>query len=102
MKKAIFLLMLVSLYFSATGLGATYKSQDAHDPRGPMKPWDKGAWETGQYRNVFIEAGYTQEDIDAKLAKAYYDRANIHLREGRFSAAAGDYGLALLRWIGWG
>jgi oligosaccharide reducing-end xylanase len=43
------------------------------DPRGKMKPWDKGAWETGQYRNVFLEAGYKQEDIDAKLEQAYYD-----------------------------
>jgi oligosaccharide reducing-end xylanase len=38
-----------------------------------MKPGKKGAWETGKYRNVFLEAGYSQEDIDAKLSKAYYD-----------------------------
>ncbi|MBN1781032.1 glycoside hydrolase [bacterium] len=38
-----------------------------------MKPWKKGAWKTGKYRNVFLEAGYSQEDIDAKLAKAYHD-----------------------------
>ena len=46
-------------------------ADDVDDPRGKMTPWDKGAWETGQYRNVFLEAGYKQEDIDAKLAKAY-------------------------------
>lgn len=28
---------------------------------------------TGKYRNVLAEAGYKQKDIDAKLAKAYYD-----------------------------
>ncbi|RYY53760.1 MAG: glycoside hydrolase [Chitinophagaceae bacterium] len=28
---------------------------------------------TGQYRNVFREAGYSQDAIDKKLAKAYYD-----------------------------
>jgi oligosaccharide reducing-end xylanase len=38
-----------------------------------MKPWKKGAWETGKYRNVFRDAGYKQKDINAKLAKAYYD-----------------------------
>ncbi|HPG41508.1 MAG TPA: glycosyl hydrolase family 8 [bacterium] len=38
-----------------------------------MTPWEKGAWETGKYRNVFLEAGYKQADIDAKLAKAYSD-----------------------------
>ena len=47
--------------------------KDVSDPRGKMVPWDKGAWETGKYRNVFLEAGYKQEDIDAKLAKAYHD-----------------------------
>jgi oligosaccharide reducing-end xylanase len=46
---------------------------DVDDPRGKMKPWDKGAWETGQYRNVFLEAGYKQKEIDVKLAKAYDD-----------------------------
>lgn len=38
-----------------------------------MKPWKKGARETGKYRNLFLEAGYSQKDIDAKLNKAYYD-----------------------------
>jgi oligosaccharide reducing-end xylanase len=46
---------------------------DVEDPRGKMVPWEKGAWETGEYRNVFLEAGYTQEAIEAKLARAYYD-----------------------------
>ncbi|WP_119843724.1 glycosyl hydrolase family 8 [Reichenbachiella sp. MSK19-1] len=43
------------------------------DPRGEMKPWVKGASETGKYRNLFLEAGYSQAEIDAKLEKAYYD-----------------------------
>jgi len=47
--------------------------KDIKDQRDAMKPWEKGAWETGKYRNVFLEAGYNQADIDAKLAKAYYD-----------------------------
>jgi len=46
---------------------------DVKDPRGKMKPWKTGAWETGKYRNVFREAGYAQTEIDAKLAKAYYN-----------------------------
>jgi len=46
---------------------------DIQDPRGKMVPWDKGAWETGKYRNVFLDAGYAQEEIDAKLKKAYHD-----------------------------
>lgn len=43
------------------------------DLRGKMTPWNEGAWITGKYRNVFLEAGYNQADIDAKLAKAYFD-----------------------------
>lgn len=47
--------------------------KDIKDRRGVMKPWKKGAWETKKYRNVFLEAGYSQSEIDAKLAKAYHD-----------------------------
>ncbi|MCX6261080.1 MAG: hypothetical protein NTY95_09625 [Bacteroidia bacterium] len=33
-------------------------TKDVKDKRGIMKPWEKGAWETGKYRNVFRDAGY--------------------------------------------
>lgn len=62
-----------------TGFSTSLSAKDADckkdikDKRGKMVPWEKGAWETGKYRNVFLEAGYSQKDIDAKLAKAYYD-----------------------------
>lgn len=36
-----------------------------------LKPWEKGAWETGRYRNLFAEAGYNQKDIDAKLENVF-------------------------------
>jgi len=48
-------------------------NKDITDKRGKMKPWKKGARETGKYRNVFLDAGYKKADINAKLAKAYYD-----------------------------
>ena len=48
-------------------------NKDVKDKRGKMKPWSKGAHETGKYRNIFLEAGYKQTDIDAKLTKAYQD-----------------------------
>lgn len=38
-----------------------------------LKPWDKGGFETGQYRNVFAEMGYAQDEIDAKLQKIFYE-----------------------------
>jgi len=33
----------------------------------------KGAFYSGVYRNLFLEAGYSQADIDAKVANAYHD-----------------------------
>lgn len=48
-------------------------NKDIKDHRGEMKSWEKGAIETGKYRNVFLDAGYNRTDIDAKLAKAYHD-----------------------------
>jgi oligosaccharide reducing-end xylanase len=73
MKKYIYLMALSTLFFISSLAQSVDCNKDVDDSRGKMKPWDKGAWETGLYRNVFLEAGYNQEDIDAKLAKAYHD-----------------------------
>ena len=70
--KRLFLLF-VTLCVSGAIIAATELTEDVSDPRGKMVPWTKGAWETGKYRNVFLEAGYSQEEIDAKLQKAYSD-----------------------------
>jgi oligosaccharide reducing-end xylanase len=63
--------IIVSVSFVVINLNAQEKK--IIDARGKMKPWKEGAWITGKYRNVFLEAGYKQADIDAKLAKAYSD-----------------------------
>ena len=34
-------------------------------------PWTKGAFETRQYRNVFAEMGYTQEEIDKRVQTVF-------------------------------
>ena len=77
MKKIICLTVLAFLFsgwcFGSAGSAIKDCEKDVKDARGKMKPWAKGAWETGKYRNVFLEAGYAQKEIDAKLAKAYYD-----------------------------
>jgi len=74
MKKFIYLAALSALCFISWGITSSGDcDEDVNDPRGKMKPWNKGAWETAEYRNVFLDAGYKPEDIDAKLAKAYYD-----------------------------
>ncbi|GHT36890.1 hypothetical protein FACS189435_0760 [Bacteroidia bacterium] len=38
-----------------------------------LNPWDKGAFETGKYRNLFAEAGYSQAEIDAKLKTIFHN-----------------------------
>ena len=40
-----------------------------------LVPWDKGAFETREYRNVFVEAGYSPAEVDEKL---HAIMANIH------------------------
>ncbi len=73
MKKLIFIISLTLLFFISMKSQATDCDKDINDPRGKMQPWDAGAWVTGKYRNIFLDAGYKQEDIDAKLVKAYHD-----------------------------
>ena len=68
MKRIICLTILAFASFSLC-LGqeaATTKDcdKDVMDSRGTMIPWEKGARETGKYRNLFLEAGYNQTDID--------------------------------------
>ncbi len=36
-----------------------------------LTPWKKGAFETGQYRNIFVEMGYSQADVDAKVQEVF-------------------------------
>jgi oligosaccharide reducing-end xylanase len=77
MKKTIYLTLLAfafcGLCFGEGRSVAENSKKNIKDHRGAMKPWKKGAWETGKYRNVFLEAGYSQAEISAKLGKAYYD-----------------------------
>jgi oligosaccharide reducing-end xylanase len=78
MKRVIILTILALVYGGFLSYGQEKPitadcEQGMEDHRGTIVPWEKGAWETGKYRNLFLEAGYTQVEIDAKLAKAYYD-----------------------------
>ena len=71
-------LAILALIFSGACLVAASQNnddcnKDIRDQRGKMKPWEQGARETGKYRDVFLDAGHTQAEIDAKLAKAYHD-----------------------------
>ena len=57
MKKSTILASLLMLTMSAQAL----------------TPWKKGGFETGQYRNLLVEMGYQQADVDAKLKTVFND-----------------------------
>jgi len=62
--KKIFLLL-----FSLALLPAFVMAQKANKKKESRRP----AFESGIYRNLFHEAGYTQADIDKKVATTYHD-----------------------------
>ena len=38
-----------------------------------LTPWTKGGFDTGKYRNVFVEMGYQPSQVDAKLKEVFND-----------------------------
>ena len=56
-----------SAYYEVVMFDNPHKSS-----RAEMKPWTTSGRTTGKYRNLFLEAGYTQEEIDKKIADAWY------------------------------
>ena len=37
----------------------------------PLVPAEKGGFETQTYRNVFVEAGYSPKEVEAKLNEVF-------------------------------
>lgn len=63
--KKLLLFYIAVLLFPGFAVGQNKRSAD----RTNVKP----AFESGIYRNLFREAGYSQAAINRKVAKAYYD-----------------------------
>ena len=59
--------MKKTLFLAAVSVAALFTSC------GPkaLVPADKGGFETGEYRNVFVEAGYSKKAVDAKLNEVF-------------------------------
>ncbi|WP_438020198.1 glycosyl hydrolase family 8 [Sorangium sp. So ce315] len=53
------------------GAGATSGTGGSAGGGGTSTPGGDGAVDTGEYRNLFVEVGYTQEQVAAKLAAAW-------------------------------
>jgi len=45
--------------------------QLTHCTSSTLKPWEKGAFETGSYRNLLAEMGYPENEIEAKLEEVF-------------------------------
>ena len=57
MKKLIMLIAMMSMMGQARAI----------------TPWTKGGFETGQYRNVFVEMGYQPAQVEARLKEVFND-----------------------------
>ena len=59
------------------GLSAILITSCGGHPKGAKQqnytPWTKGAFETGRYRNVFVEMGYEPAAVEAKLKEVFND-----------------------------
>lgn len=62
--KTNFLIIIVTMAFCCA-------SCESKPPQ--LQPWTKGAFETRQYRNLFAEAGYSQQEIDKKLNDIFHN-----------------------------
>ncbi len=67
MKISLFLaISLAAIFVSCTGNPVKKTATD------PLVPWEKGARETGRYRNLLREAGYTDAEIQTRLDSLWY------------------------------
>jgi alpha-N-arabinofuranosidase len=57
--------------FSGVILGM-YTYTNLAPARANLTPWEKGAFETQQYRNLFAEAGYSETEIEKKINDIFY------------------------------
>ena len=58
-KSRLISFLLAAICITCLGAGVISDqdcTKDVKDKRGKMKPWTKGASETGKYRNVFLHA----------------------------------------------
>lgn len=55
------------------GFDLQYDNHPALSSTAPLNPWTKGGFETGKYRNLFAELGYTQPQIDKRLHEMFND-----------------------------
>ena len=63
-------MVMVSLLGVAVAGAADVSRPSAPGKRKASSRDGGGAFATGKYRNLFVEAGHTEAEIDAKIARA--------------------------------
>src|SRR5574344_2212669 len=66
-------IFLLSMIIACPALIAEARQPDTSQM---YTPWTKGALETNRYRNLFVEMGYSQKQVDAKLKEVFNDVFN--------------------------
>jgi oligosaccharide reducing-end xylanase len=69
MKRNLVHALLAVVIATAAGAGCAPKIKTAADP---LVPWTQGARETGKYRNLLREAGYTDAQIKARIDSIWW------------------------------
>lgn len=59
------------LLIGVSAMASPLTGQVPESEKALNAPWTKGAFETRQYRNVFAEMGYTQEEIDKRVQTVF-------------------------------
>jgi len=67
--RFIKVILLIGFIFHSTSLVQANNQLDQKEEKNNQD----GAFNSGKYRNVFLEYGYKKSDIEKKVAKAYYD-----------------------------
>ncbi len=86
-KKVNFIDIRICFLLMLTVVSVISFSVTAQNKKDAGKISYTAAFTTGKYRNLFLEAGYTQAEIDKKTAKAYHD---VFEGPGRIYFEVGD------------
>ncbi|WP_437724918.1 glycosyl hydrolase family 8 [Sorangium sp. So ce861] len=74
---------------SETGAAQTPPAAEPAPQGPPLRPAAKGAYFTGEYRNLFADLGHKPAEIDAKITKAYTQLFHGDPKEEAVMFAAG-------------
>jgi endo-1,4-beta-D-glucanase Y len=73
MNKIRFSLLLATFICTLLTTAAKPTLPQKEEGQTTFAPWTKGALETNRYRNIFVEMGYSEKQVDKKLKEVFND-----------------------------